>query len=238
MKFAMKKSEKKVDNPLESQFSQEEREKRYMEWGLFIALVFHIILLVVAFPKGQSKASGLRGSRPVVTIRKFTPPKAEEKPTPPPEKKVKKHKAVLKPIPDPRPEEPEPIEEPEPEPEIPIPPDAIVIFGELEGPPAGTGLAPTRLFSNPPVCIEKVKPEYPEVLRKMGIEGTVFLEIVVLEDGTVDPDNVTILKSPHEYFNKPSIEAVKKWKFKPALQNDKPVAVIVSVKVDFVLRER
>ena len=47
----------------------------------------------------------------------------------------------------------------------------------------------------------------------------------------VDPQ---VEKSSNNAFEKPAVEALKKWKFKPAKQDGNPVAIKVSIPIKFV----
>jgi len=85
-----------------------------------------------------------------------------------------------------------------------------------------------------PVIIKKVEPNYPDVARRARIEGKVILQAVVDKNGNVG--EVTVLSSNNPMFNDNAIEAVKQWKYKPALQSGRPVAVYYTIRVDFRLR--
>ncbi|HXH28366.1 MAG TPA: energy transducer TonB, partial [Candidatus Polarisedimenticolia bacterium] len=82
----------------------------------------------------------------------------------------------------------------------------------------------------------KVQPRYPEIARKAKVQGQVILQAVIRKDGTVG--DVTVLKSPGSKFgfDEAAIAAVKQWRYKPGLQNGKPVDVYFTVVVDFVLQ--
>jgi protein TonB len=85
---------------------------------------------------------------------------------------------------------------------------------------------------DPPVPVRTVAPEYPVELKRDGVMGVVVVTCTVDEQGNViDP---AIEKSSNNGFDKPAIEAVKKWKFKPASQNGSPVAKKVSIPIKFV----
>jgi protein TonB len=60
----------------------------------------------------------------------------------------------------------------------------------------------------------------------------VTLHVLVGKDGRVK--NVKVIKGVTG-LNEAAIEAMKKWVFKPALSNNKPVAVWVEVPMDFKL---
>ena len=88
------------------------------------------------------------------------------------------------------------------------------------------------MVEDKPVQTKNVKPIYPEIARKAGLSGRVFVRFKVGKDGRVS--NVQILKGP-EIFREAAIVAVSKFVFKPAMQNDKPVAVWMSQAIKFDL---
>ena len=82
----------------------------------------------------------------------------------------------------------------------------------------------------------KVRPKYPEIARRAKIQGKVILQAIIRKDGSVS--NITVLKSPGSKFgfDEQAIAAVRQWRYKPGLQNGKPVDVYFTVVVDFVLQ--
>jgi len=75
---------------------------------------------------------------------------------------------------------------------------------------------------------------YPEIARKAGVEGTVFVKILVNEDG--DVVETEIVKSLGDNgCDEAALEALKSVKWKPATQRDKPVKVWVTIPVRFAL---
>lgn len=74
---------------------------------------------------------------------------------------------------------------------------------------------------------------YPEVAKKLGIEGTLYLELWIDETGKVR--NVIVTKPLYPAIDKVAKEKAYQLKFKPAMQNDKPVAVRLSYPVVFKL---
>jgi len=83
-----------------------------------------------------------------------------------------------------------------------------------------------------PEAITKVSPEYPDIARQSSMEGTVIVKALVGKDGHVQ--NTVVVKSV-PVLDDAAVAAVKKWVFKPALSNNKPVAVWVAVPVKFSL---
>lgn len=87
----------------------------------------------------------------------------------------------------------------------------------------------------PAVPVRTAPPEYPEELRAKAVEGVVVVAFTVDEKGNVaDPQ---VEKCTRSEFEKPAVEAVKKWKFKPARQNGTPIARRVSVPIHFAVQK-
>lgn len=83
-----------------------------------------------------------------------------------------------------------------------------------------------------PEAITKSSPEYPDLAREAGVDGTVMVQALVGKDGQVK-DTRVVKSIP--MLDASAVAAVKKWVFKPALSNNKPVAVWVAVPVRFTL---
>jgi len=83
-----------------------------------------------------------------------------------------------------------------------------------------------------PEAITKVPPTYPDIAREASVDGTVLVQALVGKDGKVH--DVRVQKSI-PMLDAAAIAAVKQWVFKPALSNNKPVAVWVAVPVKFTL---
>jgi TonB family protein len=86
---------------------------------------------------------------------------------------------------------------------------------------AGAGGETSKKPGTLPQVVKRVNPEYPWALRLNGNKGDVVLEFVV--DSTGEVRNPTIIQSTHPEFEAPAIEALMKWKFKPAVVDGRPV---------------
>ncbi|MEM8799286.1 MAG: energy transducer TonB [Pseudomonadota bacterium] len=72
--------------------------------------------------------------------------------------------------------------------------------------------------------IVRVEPVYPTRAASRGLEGFVMMEFTVLASGAVDPESIEVIESePSSVFNRAAIRAVRKWKYKPKIENGKPV---------------
>ncbi len=76
--------------------------------------------------------------------------------------------------------------------------------------------------------------QYPEMARRAGIEGTVFVQFVVDENGNVN--NPVCARDPGGNTCEEALRAVREAKFKPGRQRGKPVKVRFSLPVRFRLR--
>lgn len=85
-------------------------------------------------------------------------------------------------------------------------------------------------YEDEPVPVTRVQPNYPEFAREAQIQGKVVLHVLVGKDGRVK--NVKVIRGVTG-LNDAAVEAIKRWVFKPALSNNKPVAVWVEVPIDF-----
>jgi periplasmic protein TonB len=84
-----------------------------------------------------------------------------------------------------------------------------------------------------PKALYAPDPEYSEEARKAKYQGTCVLWLIVGPDG--HPRDVRIARSLGLGLDEKAIEAVKQWKFEPAMKDGKPVAVQINVEVDFRL---
>jgi protein TonB len=100
----------------------------------------------------------------------------------------------------------------------------------------GTGEEPIRWTPDivQPTLVHRVEPKYPEMARRARLQGTVFLEAVISTRG--DVEDVKVLRSPSPLFDQEAINAVRQWKYTPALQNGRPVKIFFTIIVEFKLR--
>jgi protein TonB len=82
----------------------------------------------------------------------------------------------------------------------------------------------------PASLVTRVPPEYPELARRANISGTVILRATVGKDGKI---------SELEYVGgepllmMPALDAVKQWRYKPALLNCEAVEVSTTIAIFF-----
>ena len=81
--------------------------------------------------------------------------------------------------------------------------------------------------------IESAPIYYPESAKKERKEGVVLIWVKVGANGRAI--DTRILESTDPVFEKPVIEAVYKFRFKPAMLNGRPVTSEVGIPVKFIL---
>jgi len=86
----------------------------------------------------------------------------------------------------------------------------------------------------PPVPVIHPAPQYPEIPLRAGIEGTVWLKIWVTKEGRTK--KAEVVKTDSELFNQAAMDAAMKWVFTPAVMNNGPVAVWVTIPFKFRLQ--
>ena len=82
--------------------------------------------------------------------------------------------------------------------------------------------------------LNDVRPDYPDVAKEAGLTGRVILKIKINVDGSVG--DVHVLEGD-EVFRKPAIDAVHKFKYKPAERDGKPVPVWMTLPFRFAIPE-
>jgi protein TonB len=102
-------------------------------------------------------------------------------------------------------------------------------------PPTPAAAAPVRPGGDirPPTKTKDVRPFYPEIARAARIEGLVIIEATIGPDGKVQ--SARVLRS-NPLLEQAALDAVRQWEFTPTLLNDVPVAIIMTITVDFRLR--
>ena len=77
--------------------------------------------------------------------------------------------------------------------------------------------------------------DYPEKLKKKGIEGTVIVQIHVEKDGSVSESRL-LKSSGHDLFDESALHAITKITFNPVTRDDEPVDVWLAMPVIFKLK--
>ena len=102
----------------------------------------------------------------------------------------------------------------------------------------GTGDGPVFIpVEKMPRFIRQRKPRYPETARRAGIEGRVFVGVLISESGK--PVRAQVMKrepADETVFDKSAINAVMKSTYSPGFQSGKAVKVWLMIPIRFTLR--
>jgi TonB family protein len=88
------------------------------------------------------------------------------------------------------------------------------------------------VFSGPVLAFDP-EPEYSDLARKKKISGSVYLSLTVGTDGL--PHDIKVERKLGYGLDEKAVEAVRRWKFKPAVKDGQPVAAKLTVSVSFRL---
>ncbi len=101
--------------------------------------------------------------------------------------------------------------------------------GETEAEPAVRAAAEEE----PAVLSSKADPRYPEAARRAGVEGTVVLDATIDESGTVT--DLQVLRGLPLGLSEAAVDAVSRWKYRPARGRNGPVTSHKTIRIVFRL---
>jgi protein TonB len=102
-------------------------------------------------------------------------------------------------------------------------------------PPNAPGVYDVSKVTVPPVPTFQARPRYPFELRKAGRGGQGVTLFTVATDGTVK--DAMIVQATDVRFGEAALEAVRKWRFRPAQLNGVVVNCRMMVPIVFTLNE-
>ena len=82
-----------------------------------------------------------------------------------------------------------------------------------------------------PVPLETVDPKYPPELIKGHVHGEVVLYAIIRKDGSID--SIQVVRTLEPQLDRNAIDALGKWKFRPAARSGSPVDIEVVVHIPF-----
>ena len=99
--------------------------------------------------------------------------------------------------------------------------------------PDAAGIVPKQIGGSvsPPALIYAAQPDYSAEARAKKVTGTVLLHLWVDEQGK--PTHIQVLRGLGNGLDQKAIEAVKLYKFKPAMEDGKPVVVSLNTEINF-----
>jgi TonB family protein len=84
-----------------------------------------------------------------------------------------------------------------------------------------------------PEVIHSVEPEFTEDARRANFQGSVSIKLIVDSQG--NPQDVRLVRHLGMGLDEKAIEAVRQYRFKPAMYQGHPVSVQIVIDVDFHL---
>lgn len=202
--------------------------KKTFEISLIIALAVMIVAFKF-FPDMKAQDVKLEGPQELFTVEDIQQTKQENRPPPPPKPPI-------------------PIEAPSEDvlEDIEIGETELDVNAEMEAPPPPpkeekkveeepTYFVAVEEMPEPIGGIKAIQEKivYPEIAKRAGVEGKVYILAFVDESGNVT--KAQILKGIGAGCDEAALDAVLKTKFKPGKQRGKPVRVQVSIPVVFKL---
>jgi len=215
----------KLKNPIADLRS---KYKRTFEISLIIALAIMIVAFKF-FPDLKTAEVALEGPQELFTVEDIQQTKQENRPPPPPKPPI-------------------PIEAPSEDvlEDIEIGETELDVNAEMEAPPPPpkeekkvdeepTYFVAVEEMPEPIGGIRAIQEKivYPEIAKRAGVEGKVYILAFVDESGNVT--KAQVLKGIGAGCDEAALDAVLKTKFKPGKQRGKPVKVQVSIPVVFKL---
>jgi protein TonB len=88
----------------------------------------------------------------------------------------------------------------------------------------------------PPQPVSKPAPSYPPVAARQGIEGTVLLDVLIDENGSVQDVKVLRGVKPDLGLDAAAASAVRKWKYTPPTKGGVRVKVRIAQAIGFTLK--
>jgi periplasmic protein TonB len=112
---------------------------------------------------------------------------------------------------------------------------ALAGFGEIRSLTAAEAVQESAFdvadLEKRPEPVSQVAPVYPAELRKAKVEGVVTLVFVLNETGRVEDPRVETSSRPE--FEKPALEAIRKWRFSPGQKDGQAVRTYIRIPMRF-----
>lgn len=103
-----------------------------------------------------------------------------------------------------------------------------------DGPYIGQWSAEDPAAEGDVIPIVRIDPQWPREALLEGKEGWVLVEFTILKDGSVADPRV-VEAEPRRLFDRNTIRAILKWKFKPRIVDGQPVERRATQRIDFNL---
>jgi len=118
-----------------------------------------------------------------------------------------------------------------------VKPDANAVKVDMQSETAARELAPvTNAVQRAQIDVVKTQtsqPPYPSLAGQMRVQGSVLLQAFIGADGVIQ--QVRVISGP-AILSSAAREAAMQWRFKPYMQNGKPVETQARITVNFVIK--
>lgn len=194
--------------------------------AMILVSILILTTLMIAYPKFESRQFIQKEIR--VDIEQFDIPQTQQYELPPPPS---------------RPSIPVESESEDLADDVTIEETELDFFQEMESPPPPPEEGPRVRFipyDDPPVPIGGYRAIqrniiYPEIAQEAGIDGQVIVQAFVDKKGIVK-ETIILKGIPNTGLDEAAMDAIRKTKFQPAKQRDRPVGVWISIPVNFRLK--
>jgi protein TonB len=214
-------------------------------WTLVLSVCAHAVAIAAVIVVPIFATADLPDPRRPLTFEAIIPIVTPDIPVAPRSQPARQPVAATQPIPLTEPKD----LPPETPPAVPdVPPDLVAAGGTgvptigvgpsgdvvIAPPPRPARKDPVRVGGviRPPTRIVYVAPVYPQMALAARAQGTVILQAVIDEQGSVG--ELDVLRG-HPLLDAAAMQAVAKWQFTPTLLNGTTVPVVMTVTVTFAL---
>ncbi|HEY0780964.1 MAG TPA: TonB family protein, partial [Thermoanaerobaculia bacterium] len=87
----------------------------------------------------------------------------------------------------------------------------------------------------PPKLVNYPSPEYPPLARRLGVQGTVIVSVLVDESGRVAEARIVEPVKQQVGINEAALSAARAARFRPATKGDVPTKMWTRLKIPFKL---
>ena len=84
-----------------------------------------------------------------------------------------------------------------------------------------------------PQVIHSAEPEFTDDARRADFQGSAAIQLIV--DAQGNPQDIVVLRHLGMGLDEKAVEAVRQYKFRPAMYQGRPVAVQMVIELDFHL---
>lgn len=209
---------------------------RRLPWTLVAAMLISAVLLW-EFGRLMNRPEPLPEPKPIeAQLIELPPPEA---PPPPTREPVKISKPIAPPAPRPVPEQPQFVAPKETK-TAPVPPQEQLPAQTQTPPPPRTSAPATDRNSQSETgnmgaqAIDRPMPKIPDDLREQAFSVVAVARFRIGADGAATVELAT--PTPNPRLNRLLLDALKNWKFFPAMRDGKPVASVQEIRVQFEVK--